>query len=554
MARALPIGVQDFKKIRDSDYLYIDKTDMISQILSEGVAVYQFTRPRRFGKSLNLSMLDAFFNIKYPKDNKWFDGLKVSECKECQEHKNAYPVIYFDFKDLDANSYELFLKRLSIKLSNLFMQYEYLETSEKVNRVQRSRFDAIYSGTTDESELMNAIDLLATMLRIHHDKKVIILFDEYDNPIHNAYGKDFHKDIVDVMRGIFSSALKGNESLMFGVITGVMQISKESIFSGINNLKVNNIFSSKYDEMFGFTDDEVNSICEEHGHPEKYEEAKEWYDGYRFGDVDIYNPWSVLNYVYEGFKPQAYWAGTSGNSIIETLFDISDNAILNDLRSLAENNSIIKTIASEITFDDLDLDSENIYSVMVMSGYLKAIPADGGYDISLPNKELFEVFASMLATHLRRRFSNSSVSTMIKALAKHITSNNAEAIQDDLYQLFASTLAAILLKDESAYQLFLTGVLLQLSGKYEVKADFENGKGRYDILLRSNAPDLPHIIIELKRSRSNARPETVEANARDALEQIKDRDYTFGLNGNIILYGIAFKGKEAKVVSETMSR
>ena len=496
MARALPIGVQDFKKIRDSDYLYIDKTDMISQILSEGVAVYQFTRPRRFGKSLNLSMLDAFFNIKYPKDNKWFDGLKVSECKECQEHKNAYPVIYFDFKDLDANSYELFLKRLSIKLSNLFMQYEYLETSEKVNRVQRSRFDAIYSGTTDESELMNAIDLLATMLRIHHDKKVIILFDEYDNPIHNAYGKDFHKDIVDVMRGIFSSALKGNESLMFGVITGVMQISKESIFSGINNLKVNNIFSSKYDEMFGFTDDEVNSICEEHGHPEKYEEAKEWYDGYRFGDVDIYNPWSVLNYVYEGFKPQAYWAGTSGNSIIETLFDISDNAILNDLRSLAENNSIIKTIASEITFDDLDLDSENIYSVMVMSGYLKAIPADGGYDISLPNKELFEVFASMLATHLRRRFSNSSVSTMIKALAKHITSNNAEAIQDDLYQLFASTLAAILLKDESAYQLFLTGVLLQLSGKYEVKADFENGKGRYDILLRSNAPDLPHIIIE----------------------------------------------------------
>ncbi|MBR7124405.1 MAG: AAA family ATPase, partial [Candidatus Methanomethylophilaceae archaeon] len=220
MVRALPIGVQDFKEIRDSDYLYIDKTDMISQILSEGTEAYCFTRPRRFGKSLNLSMLDAFFNIKYPKDNKWFDGLKVSECMECQEHKNAYPVIYFDFKDLDANSYELFLKRLSIKLSNLFMQYEYLETSEKVNRVQRSRFDAIYSGTTDESELMNAIDLLATMLRIHHDKKVIILLDEYDNPIHNAYGKDFHKDIVDVMKGILSSVLKGDESLMFGVITG----------------------------------------------------------------------------------------------------------------------------------------------------------------------------------------------------------------------------------------------------------------------------------------------------------------------------------------------
>jgi len=356
------------------------------------------------------------------------------------------------------------------------------------------------------------------------------------------------------MKGILSSVLKGDESLMFGVITGVMQISKENIFSGLNNLDVNDIFSIKYDEMFGFTNDEVKSICDEYGRPEKYEEAKEWYDGYRFGDVDIYNPWSVLNYVYEGFKPQAYWAGTSGNSIIETLFDISDNTILNDLRSLAENKSVVKTIKSEITFDDLDLDSENIYSVMVMSGYLKAIPADGGYEISLPNKELFEVFASMLATHLRRRFSNSSVSTIIKALAKHIMSNNAEAIQDDLYQLFASTLASILLKDENAYQLFLTGVLLQLLGKYEVKADFENGKGRYDILLRSNAPGLPHIIIELKRTRSNARLETVEADAKAALEQIKDRDYTFGLKGNIILYGIAFKGKEAKVVSETMSR
>jgi hypothetical protein len=357
-----------------------------------------------------------------------------------------------------------------------------------------------------------------------------------------------------MMRGTLSSALKGNDSLMFGVITGVMQIAKESIFSGLNNLRVNNIFSSKYDEMFGFTNDEVKSICEEHGHPEKYDEAKEWYDGYRFGDVDIYNPWSVLNYIDEGFKPQAYWAGTSGNSIIETLFDISDNTILNDLRSLAENKAVVKTIKSEMTFADLDLDSENIYSVMVMSGYLKAIPADGGYEISLPNKELFEVFASMLATHLRRKFGNSAVSTIMRALAKHITSNNVEAIQDDLYQLFASTLAAILLKDESAYQLFLTGVLLQLSGKYEVKADFENGKGRYDILLRSNAPDLPHVVIELKRSRSNARPETVEADAKAALEQIKDRDYTFGLNGNIILYGIAFKGKEAKVVSDMMSR
>jgi len=554
MARALPIGVQDFKEIRDSDLLYVDKSDMISQIMSEGAKVYLYTRPRRFGKSLNLSMLDAFFNLKYPKDNGWFDGLKVSECGECLEHRNSYPVIYFDFKDLDADTYELFLKRLSIKLSDLFMQYEYLEASGKTNRIQKSRFDTVYSGTTDESELMNSINLLATMLRTHHDRKVVILLDEYDNPIHNAYGKDFQDRVLAVMRGMLSSALKGNESLMFGVITGVMQIAKESIFSGLNNLRVNNIFGTRYDEMFGFTDDEVRAICEEHGHPERYAEAKEWYDGYRFGDADIYNPWSILNYVYEDFKPQAYWAGTSGNSIIETLFDISDDSTLSDLRSLSENRTVVKTIDSEITFADLDLDSENIYSVMVMSGYLKAIPADGGYELSLPNRELFEVFANMLATRLRSKLGNNRVGTMIRSLAKHITSNDAEAIQEDLYQLFASSLASILLKNENAYQLFLTGVLLQLSGRYEVKAEFENGKGRYDILLRSNVTGLPHVVMELKRSRSNARPETVEANAVAALGQIRDRDYTFGLDGDIILYGIAFKGKEARVVSETMSR
>ena len=550
MVRALPIGVQDFKEIRDSDYLYVDKSDMISQILSEDAKVYLYTRPRRFGKSLNLSMLDAFFNVKYPKDNKWFDGLKVSECKECHEHKNTYPVIYFDFKDLDAPSYQSFLKKLKKKLSDLYSEYEYLRHSEAINEMDRKDYNSVFERVVDDTDVEYSISNLSKMLSKHHGRKTIILLDEYDNPIHNAYGKDYQNEILATMRGILSSALKGNESLGFGVVTGVMQIAKESIFSGLNNLRVNNIFSAMYDEMFGFTDDEVKTICKEHGHPEKYDEAKEWYDGYRFGNADIYNPWSVLNYVYEGFKPQAYWAGTSGNSIIETLFDISDNTILNDLRSLAENKSVVKTIKSEITFADLDLDSENIYSVMVMSGYLKAIPADGGYEISLPNKELFEVFASMLATYLRRKFGNSSVSTIIKALAKHITSNNAEAIQDDLYQLFASTLASILLKDENAYQLFLTGVLLQLSGKYEVKADFENGKGRYDILLKSNAPDLPHVVIELKRSRSNAKPETVEADAKTALEQIKDRDYTFGLNGNIILYGIAFKGKEAKVVSD----
>ena len=221
-------------------------------------------------------MLDAFFNLKYPKDNKWFDGLRVSDCKECQEHKNAYPVIYFDFKELGVTNIDTFASDLIDKMSDLYREHKYLMDSGSLDDIDKSYFMDVMSRRMEPIKLRKSISTLSRMLYEHHGKKVIILLDEYDNPIHNAYGKDFHKDIMDVMRGILSSALKGNDSLMFGVITGVMQISKESIFSGLNNLRVNNVLSTKYDEMFGFTNDEVKSICEEYGHPEKHIEAKEW--------------------------------------------------------------------------------------------------------------------------------------------------------------------------------------------------------------------------------------------------------------------------------------
>ena len=549
MVRALPIGVQDFKKIRESDYLYVDKSDMISQILSEGADVYLYTRPRRFGKSLNLSMLDAFFNLRYPKDNKWFDGLKVSDCKECQEHKNAYPVIYFDFKDLDANTYELFLKRLSIKISELFIQYEYLENSDKINRVQRSRFDSVYSGTTDESELMNALSLLMKMLYSYHGKKVIVLLDEYDNPIHNAYGKDFHKDIIDVMRGMLSSALKGNDSLMFGVITGVMQISKESIFSGLNNLEVNNIFSKDFDEMFGFTNDEVKSICEEYGHPEKYIEAKEWYDGYRFGNAEVYNPWSVIKYVKSGFDPQTYWAGTSGNSILNDLLESASPDMWDEFRMLAEGGSILYIVNPTITFQDLHDNERNIYSMLVMSGYLTAISAENDrMFITIPNGEMAHVFGDMFLNRIRIE-----ASVYVRSLAKAFITGDVSLIEQYLYDLFASSAGNAMLNDEHSYQAFITGMLMYLNGKYTVKADFEDGNGRYDIRLERKYGDFPNIVIEIKRVPTDSSDELALSKAKDALEQIKERDYIHGLKGNTLLYGIAFRNKRPTVVSERLA-
>jgi len=407
--RTLPIGVQDFKEIRELNRLYVDKTGMISQILSEGTECYLFLRPRRFGKSLNLSMLDAFFNIKYPKDNKWFDGLKISECKECQEHKNAYPVIYFDFKNLDADSYELFIKRLSIKMTDLYSEYEYLKESDDIDEIFKTDFDTIISGTTSVSVLMNSLNMLSDMLYAYHGTKVIILLDEYDNPVHHINDKNLQNDVVDVIRGMLSCALKGNESLMFGVVMSIMQVGRNSIFSGLNNIKVNNIFSSKYGEMFGFTDDEVKAICEEYGHPEKHLEAKEWYEGYRFGNAEVYNPWSVLNYIDEGFRPQAYWAETSGNSIINTLLECADEWVYEELMTLSQGKSIKKSIDSTITFEELNSIPGDIYSVMVMSGYLNVVPFELGYEVGIPNGELYQVFGDQIAKYVSRRYGNYNI-------------------------------------------------------------------------------------------------------------------------------------------------
>ena len=547
MARALPIGVQDFKEIRDSNLLYIDKSDMISQILSEGAVAYLYTRPRRFGKSLNLSMLDAFFNIRYPKDNKWFDGLKVTECKECLEHKNAYPVIYFDFKELGVASTEMFDVDLKLKISDLYRQHKYILNSEILDDLDKQYFKDVLEEKVEPLKLRKSISALSRMLCEHHGKKVIVLFDEYDNPMLNAYGKEFHRNIIQFMKDIMTSVFKGNESLEFGVITGITQIAKESIFSGLNNLKVDNILSTKYDEMFGFTNDEVKSICTEYGHPEKYPEAKEWYDGYRFGDADIYNPWSVINYIDEGFKPQTYWAGTSGNSILNDLFELSSHEMWSEFRRLAQRERILYTVTPTITFQDIIANERNIYSMLVMSGYLTArVEADGRTFVSIPNGEMANVFGNMIMNRMNVD------SVYVGSLSKAFISGNESAIEQYLYDMFASSAGNAMLNDEHSYQAFITGMLMYLFGKYSVKADFEEGNGRYDIRLERKYGDFPNVVIEIKRIPTDSSDDSAVSVAEKALEQIKKKDYLHGLTGNTLLYGIAFRNKKPTVLSERM--
>ena len=546
MARNLPIGYDNFKDIREQGRLYVDKTDMIPRIISGDAKVYLYTRPRRFGKSLNLSMLNVFFNLKYPKDNTWFDGLKVSECRDCDEHKNAYPVIYMDFKDLDASDFNGFIDKLRRKLSKLYGSFGYLEDSERLDRIDKTDFDSVFSRTVDQHGIGYSLRNLSDMLYKHHGKTVIILIDEYDNPIHNAFGKPHHQEVLGVMRDILSSALKGNDSLAFGVVTGVMQVSKESIFSGLNNLMVNNVLSKDFDEMFGFTEDEVKAILDEYGHPEKFEEAREWYDGYRFGNADVYNPWSLLNYISEKYDPKPYWAGTSGNSILEDLFRNASPELWDEFRSLSEGISIPYEVKPTITFQDLHTDERNIYSMLVMSGYLTTeVHGNGRSSIRIPNGEMFSVFGRYILERL-----DTDSPMYVDSLSRAFVNGDTNRIESELYDLFASSAGNAMLDNEHSYQAFITGMLMYLNGRYTVKADFEEGNGRYDIRLERRRGDHPNIVIEIKRIPIDSSDDAAEATAMKALEQIRDRDYLHGLEGPTLLYGIAFRNKKPTVLSQ----
>ena len=407
----------------------------------------------------------------------------------------------------------------------------------------------LFRSGLNTSKLMDSILTLSKLLHKHHGRRVIILLDEYDNPINHAYGKPFLQDVIGLIRGLLSSALKGNESLEFGVVTGVMQIAKESIFSGLNNLRVNNIFSKDFDESFGFTDSEVRSILEDNGHPEKYDEAKEWYDGYRFGDADVYNPWSIINYVQSRFEPGPYWAGTSGNDILDTLIDNADKYVFDDLLSLSQGEGIEKELNPTVALGDLEHDPNAIYSLMTMSGYLSAIYQGDDYRLFIPNGEMYRVFGNVVGKYINRRCGNTECSRLVSKLSKAILDNDPEEMENHLYELLVNALGSSMLTHEHVYQGFIVGLLMNVRGRYTVTAEMENGKGRYDIMLRSDSTRCPNIVMELKRSDSES---SLEHDAEMALSQIMEKDYIHGLSGDTILYGISFKGKQPFIVSKTI--
>ena len=543
----IPIGVDDFKELRDKGGYYVDKTPLISDILDSGLTkVFHFIRPRRFGKSLNISMLDAYLNMEY-KGNTWFDGLAISEKRPNDPLKNSFPVINIDLKETDDENYEDFLDSMHVKITDLYTRYSYLLESDYVLSTYKERFIRVMDRGCTNAELSSSIKHLSEMLKLHHGVKPVILIDEYDSPLNSTYGKKIQDKVLKFLKKMLSGALKGNDALGFAVITGVMQISKESIFSGLNNIKVNNIFSKKSDEMFGFTSEEVRLMCSDYGHPEKYDEVRQWYDGYVFGNAEIYNPWSVLNYVDSGFEPKEYWAGTSGNSIIDTLLSRADKTVFDDLKVLGEGGSITRSIDDRISYADMT-DMNGIYSVMTLSGYLKAVPSEDGYLLSIPNMEMYRVFGKMVMAKL-----DNKVAVTLDAFCNSIRKNDTDGISRNLSSLLTDVLSSRVLDHEHSYQAFTAGMLLKLCGRYSMYADGERGKGYYDILLKSNLPCDRHIIMEFKKTRSNTRDDTMEELTHTALRQIREREYFHGLNGKILMYGIVVRGKDVKVSSETVT-
>ena len=541
--KRLPIGYDDFKALRNEGRYYVDKSQLIAEIVNGDAQVFLFTRPRRFGKSLNISMLDAFFNLEYV-GNTWFDGLKVEECEDCMKMKNAHPVIHLDLKGLNVDDERLFDKTVRKRIRDLYGKYIYLKDSDALTDLQREYYSDIVDRDFEKTGPSESLKDLSAMLQAHHGKEVILLIDEYDNPIQNSYGTEVQKRIIAFMRNLLTNALKGNSALKLAVITGVMQIAKESIFSGLNNLYVNNILSSSFSEYFGFTEPEVRDLLGHCEFPEKFSECREWYDGYRFGESDIYNPWSILNYVSEKCTPRPYWAGTSGNEIIRTLLDHSTQDTWDVVSALSGGGKAIVDFRDQVVYSDIERDPSAIYSIMAMSGYLNAKHTDFGYEISIPNREVYQIYEGTILSAINQNESSVRIAMLFAALRN----NDGEAIGDAIGELIRGALSSKILDSEHVYQSFLIGMMMGFCGNYRIFGDtLESGEGFADIRMECTSGVGPNIIIELKRSKDE---KDLAHDASAALGHIRTKGYAHGLKGRTLFYGISFHKKTPFVLSE----
>lgn len=560
MALKTPVGIDDFKDIRKQGFYYIDKTKLIEQILLNWGKVNLFTRPRRFGKTLNMSMLKSFFEIGT--DVSLFDGLYISKNKElCNEHMGKYPVIFLTLKGVDGSCFEDARYRLTELIGLEAERFDFLAQSEKLSENEIRRYKsiiALHNGMNimDENQLISSIQVLSQLLCKHFGQKVIILIDEYDVPLDKAFLHGYYNEMVSLIRGLFGQALKSNDSLQFAILTGCLRVSKESIFTGLNNFKALSIMDTRFDEHFGFTDSEVREMLDYYGLASHLEEIKEWYNGYHFGNVDIYCPWDVINYIDElrfdeNASPKDYWSNSSGNAIVRRFIDKADTRTKDEIERLISGGCIEKDISQELTYDELDDSIEHLWSVLFTTGYLtqQGRTKSGRYLLSIPNREIRNLFIKKI----REWFSDTSKKdgTKLEEFCNAFFEKDTEKIE----QIFGDYLWNTISIRDTAVQKekkenFYHGILLGLLGYKEnwlTKSNAESGTGYSDILIE--IPDnRTGVVIELKYAGDG----DMEAACERALEQIEEKQYVDKLKQdgmrNFIKYGIACYKKDCRVV------
>lgn len=555
--KKLPVGLENFQEIEKSGFYYVDKTKLIEQLFENWSKVNLFTRPRRFGKTLNMSMLKSFFEIGA--DRTLFDGLYISRNQKlCEEYMGKYPVIFLSLKGIDGLSFEAAKYRLTELIGVEAERFAFLADSEKLTENERSKYRAIIhlvngKYSMDEDMLVSSLQTLSQLLCRHYGQKAIILIDEYDVPLDKAFQHGYYKEMVSLIRGLFGQALKTNDDLQFAVLTGCLRVSKESIFTGLNNFKVYAADDVRYDEEFGFTNEEVKKLLANYNLQEHFEKVKEWYDGYHFGDADIYCPWDVINYVDDllsdpNVQPKSYWINSSGNDLVKRFIEQADITTKDEIEQLIAGNAVEKRIRSDLTYDEIDNSIDNIWSVLFTTGYLTRLgKADNGvYKLIIPNQEIREWFNQIVANNR----------ASIDKINQGFLEGKAETIQRELTMFFGETIRVFDTKarneeKEIFYHDILLGILKNYPG-WVVKSNRESGDGFADILLKPKNPDAG-IIVELKDVRSL---HDLDQACERALEQIKDRRYDTELRedgrNDILAYGIAFCRKRCKVVVEKL--
>ena len=559
----LPVGIENFEEIRRNQYYYIDKTKLIEQLFDSLGKVSLFTRPRRFGKTLNMSMLKSFFEIGT--DPSLFDGLYISKNQDlCKQHLGHYPVIFLSLKGVEGLSFSEARRRFIQLIKREAERFYVLKDSQRLLDIDRKKYRELLEmkGQPEEVDIIiSSIKTLSDLLFKHYGKKVVILIDEYDVPLDKAFQYGYYREMVHFIRGLLGEVLKTNDSLAFAVLTGCLRVSKESIFTGLNNFKILSITDTRFDEQFGFTDTEVRTLLSDYQMEDRFSEVKEWYDGYHFGNADVYCPWDVINFADRAkddreARPEAYWINTSGNELVKRFIDKANKTTKSEIERLINGEAIEKELRLDLTYEEIDQSIENLWSVLFTTGYLtqSGRNENGAYRLIIPNREVREVFRLQINEWFKKSiFSNTE---RLTAFWKAFEEGDTEGVEQYLNRVLSNSISVFDTKarkeeKESSYHNLLVGIL---SGNADwlVKSNVEAGEGFADIIVETDDPDAG-IVVELKYTKNF---DDMKMTCQKAIDQIKDRRYQeYLLNDdrkNIRLYGITFCKKRCCAISEKL--